>query len=72
MDDTADHPIRKRAHQIWEEEGRPHGKHEDHWKRAASEVHGLEDVPKSKAVKKAATKPEASAGQKPRNSKSKT
>lgn len=26
------------AHQIWEEEGRPEGKHEEHWRRAAEEV----------------------------------
>ncbi len=26
--------IRARAHQIWEEEGRPNGRHEMHWQRA--------------------------------------
>ncbi len=26
---------RERAYQIWEEEGRPDGAHEDHWNRAA-------------------------------------
>lgn len=26
--------IRARAYQIWEEEGRPHGRHELHWQRA--------------------------------------
>jgi predicted flap endonuclease-1-like 5' DNA nuclease len=26
--------IRARAHQIWEEEGRPNGRHEIHWQRA--------------------------------------
>ncbi|UVC11272.1 DUF2934 domain-containing protein [Rhizobium sp. TH2] len=72
MDDTQDHPIRKRAHQIWEEEGRPDGKHDEHWRRAKSEVHGLEDLPASDSVKKAATKPKTSAGQKPRGLKSKT
>lgn len=30
--------IRKRAHEIWEGEGRPHGRHEEHWRRAADEV----------------------------------
>jgi hypothetical protein len=25
---------RERAYQIWEDEGRPEGAHEDHWKRA--------------------------------------
>jgi hypothetical protein len=70
MDDTQDHPIRKRAHQIWEEEGRPHGKHDEHWRRAKSEFHGLEDLPNSDTKKKAATKPKASTGQKTRSPKS--
>ncbi len=26
--------IRARAHQIWEEEGRPNGRHDIHWQRA--------------------------------------
>ena len=69
MDDTADHPIRKRAHQIWEEEGRPHGKHDEHWRRAKTEMHGLEDLPKSDSPRKAATKPKASVAQKPRSRK---
>ena len=30
--------IRKRAHTIWEEEGRPVGKEKEHWERAAAEV----------------------------------
>jgi hypothetical protein len=25
---------RERAYKIWEEEGRPDGRHDDHWKRA--------------------------------------
>lgn len=28
---------RERAYQIWEEEGRPSDKHEDHWERAGRE-----------------------------------
>ncbi len=30
--------IRQRAYGIWEAEGYPHGRHEDHWRRALSEV----------------------------------
>ena len=30
--------IQKRAHEIWEQEGRPHGRHEEHWRQAAEEV----------------------------------
>jgi hypothetical protein len=26
--------VRRRAHQIWEEEGRPEGKHAEHWQKA--------------------------------------
>lgn len=29
--------IRKRAHALWEQEGRPEGKHRDHWIRAEHE-----------------------------------
>lgn len=36
-----DDNIRTRAHQLWEEEGQPDGRHEDHWKRAKEEL----DVP---------------------------
>ena len=38
--------IRQRAYAIWEQEGRPHGKDEEHWRRASEEMHGLEDAPK--------------------------
>ncbi|HEV7267166.1 MAG TPA: DUF2934 domain-containing protein [Falsiroseomonas sp.] len=30
--------IRHRAHEIWEREGRPEGRHEDHWARARHEI----------------------------------
>jgi hypothetical protein len=30
--------IRERAHAIWEQEGRPHGRQEDHWRQASQEV----------------------------------
>ncbi|MDR7144908.1 DUF2934 domain-containing protein [Rhizobium sp. BE258] len=29
-----DQERRERAYRIWEDEGRPHGKHDDHWQRA--------------------------------------
>ena len=38
--------IKQRAYAIWEREGRPHGKHEEHWREASEEMHGLEDAPK--------------------------
>jgi hypothetical protein len=30
--------IEERAYALWEAEGRPHGKHEDHWQRATQEI----------------------------------
>jgi hypothetical protein len=30
--------IRRRAHEIWEREGRPEGRHEEHWAQARREV----------------------------------
>jgi hypothetical protein len=29
--------IKLRAHQIWEAEGRPHGRHDEHWRQAEQE-----------------------------------
>jgi len=30
--------VEQRAHEIWEAEGRPHGKHDEHWNRAEREI----------------------------------
>ncbi|WMT92884.1 DUF2934 domain-containing protein [Pelagibacterium sp. H642] len=38
--------IRERAHQIWEEEGRPEGLEQDHWERAAREIDSEEGQPR--------------------------
>jgi hypothetical protein len=35
MDEEA---IRRRAHEIWEREGRPEGKQAEHWERARAEL----------------------------------
>ncbi len=32
--------IRRRAHQIWEREGRPDGHHDRHWHQAVREIDG--------------------------------
>jgi Protein of unknown function (DUF2934) len=34
--------IRRRAHEIWEREGRPEGRHEEHWTQARREVEAEE------------------------------
>ena len=36
--------VRERAHQLWEQEGRPHGRDFDHWERASREI-DAEDNP---------------------------
>jgi hypothetical protein len=40
MNDDGDQESRKRAraYEIWEQEGRPEGQHDEHWARAASEL----------------------------------
>lgn len=47
--------IRERAHAIWEQEGRPDMRHEDHWHQASQEIgdshpeqQGSQDDPSSK------------------------
>ena len=45
MENDRDELIKRRAYAIWENEGRPDGKHDEHWHRAADEMHGLEDAP---------------------------
>lgn len=42
MADTDDilERIRRRAHELWESEGRPHGRDSDHWTQAEAEIRG--------------------------------
>jgi hypothetical protein len=42
MDDH-DERIRQRAHEIWEEEGRPEGREYSHWLRARAEIQDTAD-----------------------------
>lgn len=37
MEQNKDDEIRSRAYRIWEDEGRPEGRHDDHWERARQE-----------------------------------
>jgi hypothetical protein len=51
--------IRTRAYEIWEAEGRPHGRDAEHWFRALSEIAGSPEMttPEPEApVKRAAKK----------------
>lgn len=51
--------IRKRAHAIWEQEGRPHGREQEHWERAEREL-GPDAAPLAAAsLKKKAPSPRA-------------
>ena len=36
--------IEQRAYALWEAEGYPHGRHEDHWHRAADEIEAEDTV----------------------------
>ncbi|KAA0678760.1 DUF2934 domain-containing protein [Roseomonas genomospecies 6] len=42
MADDLESRIRARAHQIWEREGRPEGRSQDHWELASEEI-AIED-----------------------------
>ncbi|WP_292509394.1 DUF2934 domain-containing protein [Mesorhizobium sp.] len=42
--------IRRRAHAIWEQAGRPEGAHQQHWDQATAEVDGEESRPKAKTT----------------------
>jgi hypothetical protein len=52
MQDDREARIRERAHAIWEEEGRPTGREQAHWDRAAAEIDadggGVQDVDPNK------------------------
>jgi hypothetical protein len=48
-----DEAIRNRARQLWEAEGRPEGRHEDHWCQAQEE---LRAAPTADPAKKSRTK----------------
>jgi hypothetical protein len=42
--------IRQRAYEIWEREGRPHGRDEEHWRMAAEEIGGDSGTSVTQAV----------------------
>ena len=46
--------VERRAYQIWENEGRPDGKHLDHWDQATPDL-----MPKPKRAARAASKTKA-------------
>jgi hypothetical protein len=40
MSEDKNQQIWERAHQIWEQAGRPEGREADHWSQAEREIHG--------------------------------
>jgi hypothetical protein len=38
MDNENERRIRERAYDIWQREGRPHGRDAEHWRKAAAEI----------------------------------
>lgn len=56
MDDTR---IRERAYELWESEGRPDGRHEEHWQQARRELDGGEAAPAADGTPDAAPGPDA-------------
>lgn len=38
MNDDRSRRVQGRAYAIWEEQGRPHGRHDDHWRQAEREL----------------------------------
>ena len=54
MTDDRQDRIRQRAHEIWEQAGRPEGAHQEHWEQATAEIDGA--AAKPKAAKPAAAK----------------
>lgn len=57
MSEQGGDPIRERAYRIWQEEGEPHGRHEEHWARAEQEAQ--EDTPAEEAPASDQTLPDA-------------
>lgn len=62
---VTEYAIRARAYQIWEEEGRPAGRHDLHWQRAVEWFASQAPVPANAAPRaKAAKAPKATSAPK--------
>jgi len=51
---TLEDRIRALAHRIWEQEGYPHGRHEEHWQRACEQL-GVPDLRNTANISSAAS-----------------
>ena len=45
MDSDKTDRISRRAYELWEAEGHPHGRHEDHWRAAEQEIDQGSEAP---------------------------
>jgi Protein of unknown function (DUF2934) len=54
--------IERRAYLFWEAEGQPHGRHEEHWHRAARQIEAEEDVHIDEKPRKGKPPKQATAG----------
>ena len=59
MTDDRHERIRQRAHEIWEQAGRPEGAHMEHWDKATAEIDGAAKPKAKKAAVAKADKPKA-------------
>jgi hypothetical protein len=65
MDSEKQKRIEQRAYLFWVVEGQPHGRHEEHWHRAARQIEAEEEVCISeKPKKKASERATAASGRK--------
>jgi Protein of unknown function (DUF2934) len=53
--------IEQRAYLFWEAEGQPHGRHEEHWHRAARQIETEEEVHIAEKPRKAKASERATA-----------
>lgn len=51
--------IKHRAYELWEADGRPDGKHEEHWNKATAEFHAKQNGTAPSGVKKPAARKKA-------------
>ena len=61
MSDDRQQRVKQRAYEIWESEGRPSGRHDDHWSRADREL-GDQDQGRSSGAIGGAAKGNAKRG----------
>jgi hypothetical protein len=61
MSDDRQQRVKQRAYEIWESEGRPSGRHDDHWNRADREL-GEQDQGRSSGAIGGAAKGHAKRG----------